>query len=279
MSKKSLGLLAAIIISSAIIATALYFNSGESESSGAPDQRDAEINNTVFSDLPAIPANFTMIKRDLYGNQIKDLSKISDSVYKQPEFYPTWERNGRSWFTEHDYSRWGVHGWGIFPSEISYSISNMSAGDTMEIYSFLHTSWGIETWQGLKIIPKYNTTYFNVQTVPEEILLEPTFPKFYYNWTQRLSLNITAKQKIPAGTYSFSFNVISPSDKKNEEWVWDVLDKYTNSLYHSEIQECKKQAQVSEKCSSLLELRQQKYIAGGMFAPSNQFTATIVVTD
>lgn len=271
-------LVVAIVVLSSIIATAVLYDS-KTEPLKEANQRDAEINETVFSELPTVPENFVLIKRDFYSSQINDLSRINESYWKQPEWYPTWERNGRGWFTEHDYSRWGVHGYGFFPSEISYSVSNMSAKDGMEIYSFFRASWGIETWQGLKITPKYNTTYFDVQAFPIEILLEPTFPKFYYNWTQRLTLKITAKQKVPAGVYTFSVDIGSPSGKKNEEWVWEVLDKYTNNLYHSEIQECKKQAQVSEKCSNLLELRQQKYIPGGSFAPSNQFTATVIIAD
>lgn len=233
----------------------------------------------VFEDLPKYDKNFVLIKRNFYDNQIKDLTKIPESVYKQPEFYPTWESNGIGWFTRHDYSRFGVHGYGTFPSEIGYSIINMSKGDSIDIYTFFRTSWGIETWQGVKLDPVYNNSLFDVKMNPDVMLLEPTFPKFYEKWTNIIQLNITAKEKIPSGTYTFSFTISSPSEKQNEEWSWYVLDKYTNNKYHDEINECKKNVNLKSRCDTLIALTQNKYVAGGQYAPSNLFTATVAVTD
>jgi hypothetical protein len=233
---------------------------------------------TVFKDLPEYPANFTVIKRDIFAGQITDLSNISENIYKQPELYPTWEANGQKWFTNHDYSRWGVHGYGLFPGELSYTVSNMTSGDTVNVYSFLHTSWGIETWQGLKLIPEYNNNIFDVSLTPDEVLLEPTFPKFYSNWSQKINMLITAKRPVPQGDYQFSISFTTPSSINSNLWTWQALDKYTNNKYHAEIQKCIDSKLESEQCKNLIELRQNKYVSGDTFAPSKQFTVEIKVT-
>ncbi len=73
------------------------------------------INDSVFTDLPNYPDNFAVIKRDFYTSQISDYQRIGEQYWKQPEWYPTWERNGLGWFNDHDYSRWGGHGYGFMP--------------------------------------------------------------------------------------------------------------------------------------------------------------------
>jgi hypothetical protein len=236
------------------------------------------INADVFKELPAYPANFVILKRDVYNGQITDLNRIPESIYKQPELYPTWETNGQKWYINHDYSRWGVHGYGFFPGERSYTVSNMTARDTINVYSFLHTSWGIETWQGLKLIPEYNNDYFDVTLTPDELLLEPTFPKFYSNWSQKINMLITAKRPVPEGDYKFSISFTTPSSANSNLWTWQALDKYTNNKYHNEIQKCILSNIESEDCSNLIELRQNKYVSGDTFAPSKQFTVEIKVT-
>jgi hypothetical protein len=250
------------------------------------DNADAKVNSRpkydsisadVFKDLPEYPANFAILKRDIYNGQITDLNRIPENVYRQPEVYPTWD-NGQKWFTEHDYSRWGVHGYGFFPGELSYTVANMTAGDTINIYSFLHTSWGIETWQGLKLIPVYNNYYFDVSLTPDETLLEPTFPKFYNNWSQKINMLIIAKRPVPQGYYKFSISFTTPSGTNSNLWTWQALDKYTNSKYHNEIQKCIATNLESEQCNNLIELRQNKYVSGDTFAPSKQFTVDIKVT-
>ena len=232
----------------------------------------------VFNDLPDIPENFTIIKRYIYEGQIKDLSKVTDQMYKQPEFYPTWERNGIGWFTNHDYSRWGVHGYGFFPGEIGYNVINMSTNDEIIIHSFLHTSWGIETWQGLRLIPEYDTNYFNVDVTPTEVLLDPTFPKFYIGWAHRVVLTVTAIKPVPEGTYTISIKFGVPSSKTSDEWMWKTIDESLDKKYHDEIQKCIGTAR-TDRCAELIELRQSKYISsGGAFAPSKQYKVVISVT-
>lgn len=271
--RKIYGIVGAVVII-AIVSIYMLQASPEVLATTEPPQRPQYegISPEVFADLPSYPENFALMKRNFYDSQIRDFERIQDTYWKQPEWYPTWQKN-TGWFTRHDFKRWGVHGYGTFPSQISYSVTNMSAGDTINIYTYLHTSYGIETWQGVKVRLIYNESLFSIRAEPEELLLEPTFPKFYHNWTQKLLLNVIAKQKIPRGEYKIQMAMDAPTEQASDEWVWDVLDKYTNNLYHEQIESCKKQ--LSEGCNSLLELRQNKYVVGGYFAPSNLFTATI----
>lgn len=235
------------------------------------------INTEVFSELPEYPKNFNIMKRDIYSGQIIELNKVNENIWKQPEFYPTWEQNGLTWFQNHDYSRWGVHGYGFFPAELSYTVSNMTSNDQLDVYSFLHTSWGIETWQGLKLIPiSSNSNLFNVVVTPNDILMDPTFPKLYENWTQKIHMQITAKQSIPKGIYTFSIGFQTPSAELSNKYTWEAVDKFTDNKYHGEIEKCINLLQ-DEKCNNLIELRQNKYISGGAnFAPNKQYTITLI---
>lgn len=265
------------VIAIAVTAFTLWYIDNADASTAASRPKYDSISADVFKDLPAFPANFTVIKRDVYAGQITDLNHISEHVYKQPELYPTWESNGLQWFQNHDYSRWGVHGYGFFPGELSYSVTNMTAGDTIDIYSFLHTSWGIETWQGLKLNPVYNSDYFNVAITPSDVLLEPTFPKFYTNWSQKITMKITAKELIPAGTYDFSITFSSPSNELSSLWMWQALDRDTEGKQHNEIQKCIDSSIETKQCIELIELRQNKYVSGAEFEPSKQFRVEIKV--
>jgi hypothetical protein len=227
--------------------------------------------------LPTAHPTFELIKRNFYDSQIDDFNNIDLTIWKRPEFYPTWERSGIPTFTDHDYSRWGVHGYGFFPSVESWNAHGMMEGDSITFYVFLHTAWGVETWQGMKLIPVHNNTLFDVKVTPDEFYLEPTFPVFYPEWTKKIEFTVTAKQEIPIGTHPISVDVSVPDDTKTEVWSWEILDKYTEQKYHSAIESCKENAD-SKMCDDLIKLRQNKYVKGNMFTPSNGFVSYIVVS-
>lgn len=226
--------------------------------------------------LTPTPPTFELVKRNFYDSQIDNFNNIDPAIWKRPEFYPTWERSGIPSFKNHDYSRWGVHGYGFFPSVESWTVHNMSSGNTLTYHVFLHTAWGVETWQGMKLIPICNDTLFNVEITPNEFYLEPTFPTFYPEWTKKIKFTVTAMEKIPPGTYSIRVDVGVPNDAKTEAWSWEILDKYTDKKYHTAIESCKQNAD-SDMCEELIKLRQNKYVKGSMFTPGDSFVSYIIV--
>lgn len=254
--------------------------------SGCVDDNDA-VNNSVepsisvldqsMVKIPDKPHNYALIKRNFYDGQIDNFNNLDVSVWKQPDFYPTWEQSGVSKYIDHDYTRWGVHGYGFFPSEQTWSVTNMQEGNVMKFNTFLHTSWGVETWQGMKLIPINNNSLFDVTITPDEFYLEPTFPIFSSEWTKIIEFEVTAKDTIPVGSYEISCLVVPPNESRTEEWSWEVLDKFTNETYHAEIERCKQNPKM-DSCDELIQLRQNKYVSGEMFTPSRVFTCTIEVS-
>jgi hypothetical protein len=229
------------------------------------------INNSVFLDLPEYPSNFDLMKRNFESNQVQDSNRLTANYYKQPEFYPSWKQC-TTWFTNHDNTRWGVHGFGAYPAERDISVINMSTGNSFDTFTFFKTSCGIETWQGLHISISHNTSLFDVTVSPNEILLEPTYPKFYTNWTYFLNIRVTALKKIPAGDYDLSMDISNPSKYNDNKWVWEVFDENTNYAYTTEVKSCIDSRNInSTDCINILKMRQNKYISGGSYRPDILF--------
>ena len=232
---------------------------------------------SVTQRLPEKPETYELIKRNFYDSQIDDFTQLDIGVWKNPDFYPTWDRSGIISFTEHDYTRWGVHGYGFFPSEASWGVTNMQAGDELTFHTFLHTAWGVETWQGVKLAPVCNSELFDVTLSPNEFYLEPIYPFFYEEWTKMIEFKVVAKTDVPTGTYPITLKVESPSKELNEQWSWDVLNKFTDEKYESEINTCKINHE-AEMCDKFVILRQNKYVSGSMFTPSNVYVSYITVS-
>ncbi len=279
MNRKKL--LAGVIALSIVLIALLLSNqiySNTNPSTGAIQSRPSykDVDQKVFADLPGFPENFKIIRRDFYDGNLRDYTKIGENYWKQPEWYPSFEQTGLNWFNSHDYQRWGVHGYGFFPGKLSFTVVNMSKGDVLTANSVLHTSWGIETWQGMHLIPVYNKQLFDVELSPDLLLLEPTFPKFYSNWTQLVKYKIVAKERILPGTYNFSLSITPPPSEKGDNWTWYTLDQVTGRQYHDQIENCKKQNVAG--CDNLIELRQGKYIEGGQYQTDNLFNIDISVS-
>ena len=118
--------------------------------------------------LPLKHERFDLIKRNFYDSQISDFTSLGESMWKRPEFYPTWERSGIQNYEEHDYTRWTVYGYGFFPGVQSWTARNMTTGDNITYYSYLHSSWGVETWQGMKLVSIHDESLFDVTITPNE---------------------------------------------------------------------------------------------------------------
>lgn len=231
----------------------------------------------VTQRLIETPETYELVKRNFYDSQIDDFTQIDQGVWTNPDFYPTWERSGIATFIDHDYTRWGVHGYGFFPSEASWGVTNMSAGDDLTFHTFLHTAWGVETWQGIKLTPICDSELFDVTITPNEFYLEPTYPFFYEEWSKMIEFTVVAKSDIPTGTYPITLKVGAPSTTLNEKWSWEVLNKFTDEKFENEINNCKINHN-AEMCDEFVIMRQNKYVSGSMFTPSSVYTSYITVS-
>lgn len=169
---------------------------------------DKCINSTVFSKLPPFPNNFS-----------KALSENTLEVYyKQPEFYPTFETKGLNYYVNPPGDYLGFYGYGTYPSSERITAKQ---GDNKTLTTFFLTSWYVVSYQGLKFVLDNESLkeYFDIQIEPDTILLEPTYPVFEYNWTQKILIKIHVKDNALKGTYKIGINVESPPTDIENEWI------------------------------------------------------------
>jgi hypothetical protein len=91
-------------------------------------------------------------------------------------------------------------------------VKNVTVNQQFPIVTYWHTGWAIPKYQLFKLVPSFpdNATIrmgtytvtqnpqqaqscFDISINPSNLLLAPTWPKFYYGWTQKIVANINAK--------------------------------------------------------------------------------------
>lgn len=215
----------------------------------------------LFQELPEKPDNFIIVTRDIQAGINTIVCDVGEEYYLQPSFYPTWDRNKDLFYSNHNYDRWGVHGYGTYPGEVGVRVRNMKKGDTLTHCTFLKTSWGIESYQGIQLVPIPNE-YFDLQVDKSIILMGRTFPRFDKNWVQPLQVTAVAKKDIPSGRYELGFNILSPPKDVESEFYRIILDKEVE--YNEEyLNKCAQE--INEDCEKLFMLRQNKYVSGGQW--------------
>ena len=239
---------------------------------------DTVIENEIFKELPDHPEDFVIIKRAIEVGETTNVCNIKEDYYKHPEFYPTWEQGKEMFYDDHDYSRWGVHGYGTYPADVGATISNLKKGESIDFCTLMKTSYGIETYQGVKMVFD-NSEYFDIEIVNQEFakyenhfIMYPTFPEFHKNWSKKLHIRITAKQDIPVGNYPMGFNLATPNRDFNEEMVWEILMQDTN-MDEEYVKNCVEEisnsfgsSKIDTQCEEFMMQRQKKYIKGGTWS-------------
>ncbi len=213
-----------------------------------------------------IPETFKYIQRDLARGSLVDICDLKPDVYTQPEFYPTWERTKDLAVPK---SRWGVTGFGAYPGEIGYTAKNMSTGDSFTACTFIRSGWAIQTYQGMHLEMDYNKELFNVIVTPNELLLSPTYPEYVKGWVNRVSIKVTAKQDIPAGSYTFSMTSSPPSLQKQREYYSYVMDIqnypwYSCGLFEKDCDE------------NVIEMRKRTYYNAGTFQAEKFYNIELI---
>ena len=168
----------------------------------------------VFENLPKYPENFNeVILLPLFGMYEDFSSKHPDeNYYKQPEFYPDeqFEQQCLQYYTIK--SMTFSSGSGPYPGDAV--ISNITSGDIFPVITYWHTGCAVTKYQLLGMVAEFPESVkirmgdlqitqnpekarqcFDVNIFPSTLLLEPTYPKFGYDWTQKVKVEITAKCK------------------------------------------------------------------------------------
>ncbi len=223
---------------------------GQDTNTTRPNYFGELLTQKVFGQLPPFPGDFYQFRLLMKLGKLTNASILGPEYWKQPEFYPEFEDQGVPIMREPPAGRFGAFGYGSFPAEI---VILTTAGSSVTTTFYMHTSWLVETYQGMGFAPVFpasgslllssfpdenktvvqNSTlaaqYFDVKVSPDYILLEPAFPTFSANWTQKIDVTITVKPNTPPGRYLVGIDAVSPPDAKSDEWLLKYKNKYTTA--------------------------------------------------
>ena len=232
-----------------------------------------------MKNIPPKPDDYALIKREMDSGYI-DLSDLNESYWLQPDFYPNWDK-AKHFYEQHDYSRWGVYGHGAYPANPEVVFNTTEVGSWINFTVLYRTGYGIETYQGIKLVPEDNE-YFDVEITPNQFLLKPTFPVFARDWVKRLTINVTIKKEPPKGNYTININAVRPDKEQAKKWFWEVLRKESTPEEQEMITRAKYQAEkegkLPEKFEKWIEVgRKNKYVDAATFDVGPRITLKIKV--
>ena len=205
------------------------------ENQRRPHREEYGIPKEVFEDLPPVPDDFgTMAYMFGIGKWV-DLTYFTEGYYKQPEFYSGFKEVALKLWKQPDPTSWGVIGWGAYPGDVWVETY---PGAEFEATTFWHTGWGVQTHQGLQLIPVYpassvdeaekvfNTQdpvevskYFTVTFDNPIILLGPSYPKFSKNWATKAIVRVKVNNNAPNGAYVLGIDAGMPPEELRTEWL------------------------------------------------------------
>jgi len=202
----------------------------------------------VFANLPPYPHNLNEIKILVRFGRIKDLTTIEEKYYKQPEFYLDWNTSGINSFFNPKEGYFGAFGYGVYPAD---TIAILKPGEALRLGTFFRTSWGVETYQGMQLIPVFPEhaesklaeieieqdpnkvkKYFDVTIEPDIFILEPTFGIFEENWARNITVIIKIKPGTPPGNYAVGITPISPPSEIEDQWLTEYGLRYVSGGGH-----------------------------------------------
>lgn len=156
-----------------------------------------------------------------------DFADIPQKIYIKPEFYPSYEIYKQS----KDKNNAGSYGYGAYPGEISYNVTGFKAGQYLDVYTFVHSAYNVNNYQGLNLsLTSPDNKLFDTYTNPSDILLSPVSlesPETTPNWTFKIKMRIITKKDVPEGRYVFKLNAGQPAPEKELEYS-NMVSNYTS---------------------------------------------------
>lgn len=170
-----------------------------------------------YSRTPANIDNFEKVKREFQSGNYSLIETIPKDYYIKPEFYTNYNPNERS------EKRRAIYGYGVYPSEVTYSTDNISSNQSIDLYTLIFASVGVYSYQGIGLnISSPNDELFETQVEPSDILLSPKYvgntSDASSDWAYKLNITVTTKKKIPKGEYIFNLITGNPSSEKDKEY-------------------------------------------------------------
>ena len=279
MNKIILGTVLCIIAVAGIAIAATSLIGVDDVEKTYPDEGD-EYYEQFMEELPAKGENWDLMIRE-FESRYMDLELYGEGFYKRPEFYGvSWDLCKERFYKNHDYRIWGVYGHGAYPGNRRVVMGSNDPGEWISFCSFYRTGWGIETWQGIRLVPE-KSRYFDVKIEPEEFLLTPTFPKFTYNWSRKIQYTVTVKEKPPSGVYTINIGVDNPYSDTAFKWFWEVLRQETTPEEAEMLEKCYTQIlddDVDIECNEWIRIaRKNRYVDCGQLKMGNRMKIEVVI--
>ncbi len=209
-------------------------------------ERPDYLPSVVYKNLPAFPRDFYQVDVLAQIGRLTDMVSLEEKYWKQPEFYPTFE-DSLGLISNNSGRNFGI-GYSAYPENIGVEVS---PENNFTVAGFFHSSWGMETYRGMKIdaafpdaslVPSSNGTpvtinqnpdavkdYFNVTINPEIFLLEPSSPIFGYNWTVKITAYVEISPNTPKGIYVIGLNPTKPPKAYTQKWLREYPIKYADA--------------------------------------------------
>ena len=184
----------------------------------------------IFNQLPPVPEDFSEVSFLFASGRNYDIGVFSEDYFLQPEFYPNFKELGLRYWTEPDARYWATSGYGSYPSE-QFDTLSLSGRTDFTAVIFFYTSWGVQTYQGVNIIPTKDTLEnFDIEITPDTFVLTPTFPVFTANWGRQLVIQGKLKEGKPIGEYAVNFLIATPPLEQKREWQFKYRNLYFDAL-------------------------------------------------
>ena len=178
----------------------------------------------IFSFLPDMPYNLVQVANPLKEQWDVSVSckLVGEEYWKQPEFYKRYD----TWLNLYSERPIGptITGYAGYSDE---SLAIIKAGDSFSSCVFINAQAGMSSFAlipldtkvmgGSGTSPSFNTNsysdytrttgsedmsrYFDVKISPETIMIEPVFPMFFANWTQKVQIDVVSSPDTPKGKY------------------------------------------------------------------------------
>lgn len=207
--------------------------------------KEISIKDCIEKNLPKMPDDLWYYRHKLLLNKATsiDLINLTEDYYLQPEFIAnTFTESGINRWKTIDVTRWTIYGYGTFPAD---QFTYTYPGEEFYVIAFFFSSFGVETYQGLKIIPVYPSSvierekgegiivnqtlsnrYIKIEIEPKEVLLEPTYPVFQKGWIKKVIIKVKVDENTPKGIYGIGFDVGGLDRRKDEEYSSRIGHKY-----------------------------------------------------
>jgi len=187
------------------------------EVSGKGHGRATPLPQELFEELPPFPWDFyrvEMLHRYYYLTE-EELVTLDEAYWKQPEWYSSFEKTGVEMMKDAHLPSAGTFGYGAYMAD---TYRTAFPGDDVVDVFFFHASWRVRSYQGIMLVPSYNSSALEVSVEPEIFLLAPTHPRFYGNWTQKVVVRVRVKEGAAPGTYVVGVEPERPPPDYEEKW-------------------------------------------------------------